>query len=85
MIENSFKHGISAITGVGKIEVSIKKEMGRLIIEIRDNGPAFPVPIKMGYGLQATYDSLSLIYKEDFKLEFLNTPEKKIKLSFPIA
>ncbi len=85
LIENSFKHGISAITGIGKIEVAIRKVNSRLNIEIKDNGSAFPEPISMGYGLLATYDSLSLIYKKDFTLEFLNTPEKKIKLSFPVA
>ena len=41
LIENAVKHGITQITGLGIIKLSIYKKNKTLNIEVHDNGPSF--------------------------------------------
>jgi sensor histidine kinase YesM len=81
LVENSIKHGISKITGQGFIKVKIFEQGKDLIIEIYDNGPCFPEGLLSGYGLQNTYDKLSLVYKKPYEIKFLNSPEKYVQIT----
>jgi two-component system LytT family sensor kinase len=78
LAENAVKHGISKITGQGMIRINIFEEANKVIIEIYDNGPAFPGGLISGYGLQNTYEKLKLLYKKAFDISFINKPEKKL-------
>jgi two-component system LytT family sensor kinase len=80
LVENSIKHGISKITGQGNIEVKVYEQGKALFIEIYDNGPGFPEGLLSGYGLQNTYDKLSLVYKNPYEIKFVNSPEKYIQI-----
>jgi two-component system, LytTR family, sensor kinase len=78
LVENAVKHGISKITGKGKIRVKIFEQGNKVRIEIYDNGPAFSDSLITGYGLQNTYEKLKLLYKKPFEIEFINEAEKKL-------
>ncbi len=60
LVENAIKHGISAVRGVGIIEIRAKREGNRLCLEVLDNGPALKslepaedaAGAESGYGLR---------------------------------
>lgn len=80
LVENAIKHGISNLTKNGLIQIKIYQEGSWLVISVFDNGPDFPADLMTNYGLQSVFDKLSLLYKDDYKVEFINTPEKNITL-----
>lgn len=80
LVENAIKHGISQITGLGLIKLKIFEQDKSLIIEIHDNGPAFPDGLTTGYGLQNTFDKLKLVYKKPYEIRFVNHPSKYIQI-----
>jgi sensor histidine kinase YesM len=80
LVENAIKHGISKLTENGFIQIKIYSENNWLIISVYDNGPDFPSDIMSNYGLQSVFDKLALLYKDDFKVNFINSPEKNIRI-----
>ncbi|MCX6326679.1 MAG: histidine kinase [Bacteroidia bacterium] len=80
LVENAIKHGISQITGQGIIKLKIFEQGKNLFIEVHDNGPEFPQGLVTGYGLQNTYDKLTLVYKNPYEIRFVNEPEKFIQI-----
>lgn len=80
LVENAIKHGVSEITGQGIIKLKIYEEGKSLLIEIHDNGPQFPEGLVTGYGLQNTYDKLTLVYKKPYEVRFVNEPDKYIQI-----
>lgn len=80
LVENAIKHALSKIKK-GKLKVQIQKVNGLLEIKVYDNGPDFPVPKKLGYGLKSTYDKLKLLYPDGHQLGFNNGSEKCVYIS----
>lgn len=77
IVENAIKHGISKISGEGKIEVKIYQKGENIILSVHDSGVPFPEEMASGYGLRSIQDKLRLIYKEDAYLEIQNNPTYK--------
>ena len=84
LVENSLKHGLKDVVKDGQLEVQVKRENGRLLISVYDNGHPFPNELKAGYGLQSTYDKLQLLYGEDYQVSLLNTPRKQLIIDIPL-
>lgn len=84
LVENSLKHGLSNMAKGGKLEVSVTKEHRKLILKVIDNGMQFPEELRSGYGLQSTYDKLSLLYQTDYEIQLINLPVKHICISMPL-
>lgn len=80
LVENAVKHALSKIKK-GKLKVQIKRENEHLEIRVFDNGPDFPEPKVLGYGLKSTYDKLKLLYPFGHELEFLNGKDKHVFIS----
>jgi sensor histidine kinase YesM len=80
LVENAIKHGVSKITGQGIVKLKIYEEGTSLFIEIHDNGPKFHQGLSTGYGLQNTYDKLTLVHKKPYEVRFINEPEKYIQI-----
>jgi sensor histidine kinase YesM len=80
VVENAIKHGISKITGLGIVKLLIFEAGKNLYIEIHDNGPEFQKGLVTGYGLQNTYDKLTLVYKKPYEIRFINEPDKYIQI-----
>ncbi|HEU0014537.1 MAG TPA: histidine kinase [Longimicrobium sp.] len=62
LVENAIKHGIGA-AGSGRIEITAAREGGRLVLRVRDDGPAPPdaAPAE-GVGLRNTRARLAQLY-----------------------
>jgi len=64
LVENAVKHGVSKINGAGRIEISAFRESEKLVLRLRDNGPAIAgetSPIE-GIGLSNTRARLAQLY-----------------------
>jgi signal transduction histidine kinase len=65
LVENAIKHGVSKIDDAGRIEIHARREGERLILCVRDNGPAVDdVELRAGegVGLRNTRERLSELY-----------------------
>jgi LytS/YehU family sensor histidine kinase len=80
IVENAIKHGISKISGEGKIEVKIQEKEDKILLSVHDSGPLFPEEMASGYGLRSIQDKLKLIYGNDASLEIQNDEKYKAVL-----
>jgi signal transduction histidine kinase len=65
LVENAIKHGVSKIDDAGRIEIHARREGERLILCVRDNGPAVDdaeLRAGEGVGLRNTRERLSELY-----------------------
>jgi len=80
IVENAIKHGISKVSGDGKIEVKIQEKEDKILLSVHDSGPLFPEEMASGYGLRSIQDKLKLIYGSDASLEIQNDEKYKAVL-----
>lgn len=83
VVENAVKHGISKISGPGRIEVKLVKKYEQLWCHIHDNGPAFADNFFTGYGLQSIQDKLKLLYSDNASLDIQNDDYKQVIIQIP--
>lgn len=78
LVENAVKHGISKSVESGQIKVAVTQEGRKIFISVSDDGPAFPQDLTPGFGIQSIYDKLEILYKDKFKMNFINYPQKQV-------
>lgn len=73
MVENAIKHGISKLKDGGFIQITIKKENNKLILEVINSGRITP-RVDLGVGIKNTEKRLALQYgdKASFSLKNQN-------------
>jgi two-component system, LytTR family, sensor kinase len=77
IVENAVRHGFSAISDAGTVEVTATLADGRLILRVRDDGPGMGAPSPArgtGTGLRNTRERLAQRYGTDARLELLDGP-----------
>lgn len=84
LVENALKHGLADKMKDAILHVRVVSSGTKLILTVADNGVAFPEELNAGYGLQSTFDKLSLLYQDGYEIEFINTPEKSIRITLPM-
>jgi two-component system LytT family sensor kinase len=65
LVENAIRHGISAVSAAGRVEVSASVRDGRLHLTVRDDGPGVQAPPARpgtGTGLRSTRERLAQLY-----------------------
>jgi hypothetical protein len=66
LVENSIRHGISAASSAGRVQVHARTEGGSLLIDVRDDGPGATgtngASAGSGTGLQNTRERLAQLY-----------------------
>ncbi|MBN2634951.1 MAG: histidine kinase, partial [Prolixibacteraceae bacterium] len=80
LVENALKHGLSKITGMGKLKINVLRQEKDLIIQVFDNGPYFPDEPVKGYGLQNLHDKLQILYGDEAILNWQNGENKNIQI-----
>jgi len=83
LVENALKHGLNDLADNGELKISIARAGENIEIVITDNGKPFPAELNMGYGLQSTYDKLTLLYAENYQVQIVNSPQKQIRILIP--
>lgn len=84
LVENALKHGLKDVIDEAQLAISIKKT-DKLVISISDNGIPFPDELDIGYGLQSTYDKLTLLYNDKYEVQITNLPVKQIRIKLPLT
>jgi sensor histidine kinase YesM len=75
LVENAVRHGISAASSAGRLEVEASLEDGRLVVEVRDDGPGMTAAVPAtGVGLRNTRERLEQLYGPDGRLEVRSAP-----------
>jgi sensor histidine kinase YesM len=74
LVENAIRHGIGKRSDAGRVEVSARRENGRLHLQVRDDGPGLPLEWSQtngkGIGLANTRARLEQLYgtAQEFRL-----------------
>jgi two-component system LytT family sensor kinase len=79
LVENSIKHGFARKVGVGSIVIRSRREDGRAVIEIEDDGMGFVLerleqPMSSGIGLANVRERLRVIYGATYQLTLTSEP-----------
>lgn len=83
LVENALKHGLADMTENGELDLTIAPAGAEILISIADNGKPFPDELNMGYGLQSTYDKLTLLYGKNYEVQISNAPKKCLRIKIP--
>lgn len=84
LVENALKHGLKNTAEKGELTIRIRRQGESVEIAVADNGTPFPDELQTGYGLQSTYDKLSLLYGDNYQVSITNEPVKQIKILIPL-
>jgi two-component system LytT family sensor kinase len=81
LVENSIKHGLSRKVGPGVITLRSRREHGRAVIEVEDDGMGFVLdrlnqPMSSGIGLANVRERLRVIYGASYQLVLVSEPGK---------
>jgi two-component system LytT family sensor kinase len=81
LVENSIKHGLSRKVGAGSILIRSRREHGRVVIEVEDDGMGFlmdalETPMSSGIGLTNVRERLHVIYGATYQLKLTSEPGK---------
>jgi two-component system, LytTR family, sensor kinase len=71
LVENAIKHGISVDSAAGRLEITAKRQNGRVRLCVRDDGPG-PAPgsrLRFGVGLTNIRSRLKQLYGDESSLE----------------
>ena len=74
LVENAIQHGIEPHARPGQIELRARREDGKLLLEVRDNGDGLPDPQRSdeGVGVSNTRARLQQLYGDAHRFEFHN-------------
>ncbi|MEO5819172.1 MAG: histidine kinase [Vicinamibacteraceae bacterium] len=68
LVENAIRHGFSVTPGPGAVGIRVSCAQGTLRIDVTDEGPGPPQPLRDGYGLRNTRSRLRALYGDGASL-----------------
>jgi len=79
LVENSIKHGFARKVGPGAITIRSRREHGRVVVEVEDDGMGFVLdrlhqPMSSGIGLANVRERLAVIYGDQYRLQLSSEP-----------
>lgn len=80
IVENAVKHGLKATGRMTEVNLEVKRSGDSIVMNIADNGPAFPAELNPGYGVKSVYDKLDLLFPDHYEMHFSNEPVKQVSL-----
>jgi len=81
LVENSIKHGLSRKVGIGCLTIRARRETGRVVLEVDDDGMGMTLerlnqPMSSGIGLSNVRERLRVIYGASCQLQMASEPGK---------
>jgi len=81
LVENGIKHGLARKVGAGCITIRSRREDGRVVIEVDDDGMGMTIerldqPMSSGIGLANVRERLRVIYGAAYQLRLTSEPGK---------
>jgi two-component system LytT family sensor kinase len=86
LVENAVRHSIAPRSSGGCVEIRARRENGRLLIEVIDDGPGFSASgVREGVGLANTRARLEQLYGDRQSMELVTAPGGgfRVALSIP--
>jgi len=85
LVENAVKHGVARHAAGGRIRITARQEVNRLVLEVHDDGPgaADAAAIEEGIGISNTRRRLERLFGADARLEFRSEEGFTAALSLP--
>lgn len=77
LVENAVRHGGVESRGSGRIRLSGRREDGRLVLAVADDGPGAAAPVdprRAGFGLRSVAERLELLYGREQSVELASAP-----------
>jgi LytS/YehU family sensor histidine kinase len=81
LVENAIRHGVANRTTGGRVEISARRENGRLTLSVRDDGPGLSPNAGQGVGLSNTRARLEHLYGEAQSLALANDPAGGVRVT----
>jgi two-component system LytT family sensor kinase len=92
LVENAVKHGVAPLTDSGRIEISARREGGRLVVEVADNGTGSPPGARpgraarraarsAGYGLKNVRERLAGHFDDRARLSLERDREREMTVA----
>jgi two-component system LytT family sensor kinase len=75
LVENAIRHGVHGRPGPVRVDLSARLADGRLVVEIRDDGPGPPASVAKGQGIENTEARLSTRFGPTATFELRRVPE----------
>jgi LytS/YehU family sensor histidine kinase len=76
LVENALKHGVSAVDGQGRVEVSAIRSGDQVVLTVRDHGPGpGDAETDNGVGLSNTLARLDQLYKSNQRFSLQPAPD----------
>jgi two-component system, LytTR family, sensor kinase len=88
IVENAIRHGVAAVSSAGQVDVHAKVRDGRLLLEVRDDGPgvqAVSAQPGSGLGLRNTRERLAQLYGSDARLLVTSDPASGTSVTIEIG
>jgi two-component system, LytTR family, sensor kinase len=89
LVENAVIHGLRGATQAGTIVMQARRENGRLVLTIADNGRGIPEDwrngVKVGVGLSSTEERLTRMYpgEQEFQIRRLAEGGTEVRIAIP--
>ena len=88
LVENAIRHGISGRSAAGRVRVEARRENGRLLLTVEDDGPGMSAPSPApgsGTGLRNTRERLEQMYGDGHRFEVGEAPGggTRVRLDLP--
>jgi two-component system, LytTR family, sensor kinase len=83
LVENAIRHGIEPRPGVGRVEIGARRQDGRLVLTVRDNGAGQPPGgfTREGIGLANTRARLRELYGDRHEFTLANHPDGGLEIT----
>lgn len=83
LAENAIKYGYNVESKSVHLTITIKDDKDNLLISVYDEGKPFDDALQHGFGLHSLNRKLDLLYDGNYKLQFINSPQKHVFLQLP--
>ena len=88
LVENAIKHGVADRDEGGRIEVEIRRNGSKLLLDVRDDGPGAGEPgqalLGKGLGLSTTAERLERLYGDEQRLEIRDREQGGLWISISL-
>ncbi len=81
LVENAFKHGLSARLGEGRATIRAYRRDGAAFVEIEDNAGAWAEPRGKGLGMQIVDKRVKNLYGEIYGVSVTSVPQELTRVT----
>ncbi len=89
LVENSIRHGLSSKVEGGTVTLRARRNGGRLIIEVEDDGVGMPGEglagvLGKGIGVTNVKERLEVLYNQDYRMEIDSQPGRGTRIEIEV-